>query len=365
MIIYRRCEGISVQKPRICGKAIFKNIWDKLNIYVDFIAVGMLKYDRKTKLYAKGGLKMKLSVLTGGYTHFFIRDICDLIDYYADMGYGALDLSLDSAYDPELLSEKDWLMPAKRIKQKMKTRKMFFCQAHAPIVSYLHNATDDDERKLRQCIRVCSYLGIKSLVVHLLHVKDSTPETFREKNIEYYNRFLPMLDEYDVDICFENYGHFLEKDSYCCSADDLLAVINGMDSTHIHACWDTGHANLRRLDQYENVTKLGDHLRAIHVHDNHYPISEPDGMFSPDAHNFPLFGNINFDSFIQALIDIDYKNAFSIETDTPNRRGHLDFFHNGELTLNLKPIPFKIRRKSDELLFEIGKYMLETYGLWE
>ena len=308
---------------------------------------------------------MKLSVVTGGYTHFFIRDLCDLIDYYADLGYGALDLSLDCAYDSALMSEENWLMPAKRIKQKLKTRNMVFCQAHAPIGGYLHTANENTEKALRQCVRVCSYLGIKSLVVHLWHVKGCTPDSFVKDNIEYFNRFLPMLDEYDVDFCFENYGHALEKDAYCFTADQLLKVINGMDSTHIHACWDTGHANLTRLDQYKEVTKLGDHLRAVHIHDSLYPISEPDGLFCPDMHNFPLFGNINFDAFIQALIDIDYKNAFSLETDTPNRRGHIDFFYNGELTLNLKPIPFRIREMADEMLFEIGKYMLETYGLWE
>ncbi len=308
---------------------------------------------------------MRLSVVTGGYTHFFIRDLAELIDYYADLGYGALDLSLDCEYDGDLLSESKWLMIAKRVKQRMKTRDMFFCQAHAPLGGYIDRANENSEKALRQCIKVCSYLGIKSLVVHLMHVRGCTPESFVEKNVEYYSRFLPMLDEYDVDLCFENLGHALEKDLYCFNADQLLNVINAMDSKHAHACWDTGHANLTRQDQYKEVTKLGGHLRAVHIHDNLYPINEPDGMYTPDAHNFPLFGNINFDAFMQALIDIDYKNAFSIETNTPNRRGHVDFFYKGELTLNLKPIPFRIRRMADEMLFEIGKYMLETYGLWE
>lgn len=308
---------------------------------------------------------MRYSVLTGGYTHFFIRDICDLIDYYADMGYTALDLSLDSPYDAALLSDDGWKMPAQRIKRKMETRDMVFSQAHAPIVSYFHAATDEDERKLRQCIKVCSYLGIKSLVVHLMHVKGCTPETFCEENVKYYSRFLPMLDEYGVDFCFENLGHNLEKDLFCSTADELLTVINAMDHTHIHACWDTGHANLRRLDQYENVTKLGDHLRAVHIHDNLYPISEPDGMYAADMHNFPLFGNVNFDAFIQGLIDIGYKGAFSLETDTPNRRGHIDFVYKGDTVLNLKPIPFRLRKMADEMLFETGKYMMQTYGIWE
>lgn len=308
---------------------------------------------------------MKLSIVTGGYTHFFIRDLCDLIDYYADLGYGAFDLSLDCAYDAALVSEKDWLMTARRVKTRMDARGVYFCQAHAPGLGYIDAATPEFDDLMRRSIRTCSFFGIKSLVVHLFHIKGCTPESFAEENIKYYSRFIPDLEKYDVDFCFENLGHALEKDMFCFSADQLLRVINGMNTTHAHACWDTGHGNLTRKDQYNEVLKLGDHLRAVHIHDNLYPISEPDGMFAPDMHNFPLFGNVNFDAFIQALIDIGYKNAFSIETDMPNRRGHADFVYNGATQLNLKPIPFRIRRMADEMLAEIGKYMLETYGLWE
>jgi len=325
----------------------------------------MVYCKRKPANSYSGGKTMKLSVHTGGYTHFFIRDLCDLIDYYADLGYTALDLSLDSPYDAALLSENDWLMPAKRIKAKLKTRNMVFAQAHSPMGGYIENVTEKDEEILRRSIRACGYFGIESLVTHLFHVKDCTPETFVEKNVGFYGRFLPELKEYGVNFCFENLGGFTEKDMYCGTADELLTVINRMNGDHVGACWDTGHANLQRLDQYENVVKLKGVLGAVHIHDNLYPFKEPDGLFTPDSHNFPLFGNVNFDAFIQALIDIDYKGAFSMETDTPNRRGHNDFFHNGELTLNLKPIPFKIRRMADEMLAEIGKYMLTTYGLWE
>ena len=307
---------------------------------------------------------MRISVVSGGYTHFFIRDLCDLIDYYADMGYTALDLSLDSSYEAALYGD-DWKMPAKRIKTKMAQRGMIFGQAHAPAIAYIDAANEKFDNNVIQCIRLCGYFGIPSLVAHLFHIKGCTPESFVEENVKYFSRFLPYLDECGVDICFENLGGFKEKDMYCFDADDLLKVINAFSHPRVHACWDTGHANLKRLDQYENVVKLGDHLRAVHIHDNLYPISEPDGYFTPDGHNFPLFGNVNFDAFIQGLIDIDYKGTFSTETDTPNRRGHIDFFYNGELTLNLKPIPFRIRKMADEMLFEICKYMMQTYGLWE
>ena len=307
---------------------------------------------------------MKLSILTGGYTHFFIQDLVEVIEFYADLGYKALDLSLDSKYDQALITDDNHML-AKRVKAKMKERGLEFCQAHAHICSYLKEDMSEYNKNLEGCIKICNYLGIKSLVVHLLHIKDSDEDMFINENVKYYSRFLDLLDEYNVDFCFENLGTFIEKDMYCSTADNLLKVINKMNHKHIHACWDTGHGNLTRQDQYESITKLGDHLRAIHVHDNLYPISEKDGLFTPDLHNFPLFGNVNFDAVIQGLIDIGYRGAFSIETDTPNRRGHKDFIKDGEETLLLKPIPFKIRRMSEELLFEIGKYMLKTYNIYD
>ncbi|MBO4428575.1 MAG: hypothetical protein J5832_01340, partial [Clostridia bacterium] len=144
-----------------------------------------------------------MSIVTGGYTHFFIRDLCDLIDYYADLGYGAFDLSLDCVYEAALMSETDWKMPAKRIKTRMAARDVTFAQAHAPGVWYVDDATDAFDQKMRQCIRVCNYFGIKSLVVHMMHVHDCTPETFADTNAEYFSRFLPDLEEYNVDFCFE------------------------------------------------------------------------------------------------------------------------------------------------------------------
>ncbi len=307
---------------------------------------------------------MKLQIVTGGYTHYFIPNLEDLIEYFADLGYKGLDLSLDCANEAYFFKD-NWKMAADRIKARLKSNNMEFGQAHAPGVGYLHDANDNYKNNLIRSIEVCSYFGIKSLVVHLMHVKGSDEDEFIEKNYEYYKQFLPYLDKYDVDFCFENLGTNIEIDMYCSKADQLLKVINRFSHPHIHACWDTGHGNLTRQNQYDSIVKLGDHLRAIHVHDNLYPITYPDGLFTPDCHNFPLFGNVNFDAVMCALIDIGYKGNFSIETDTPNRRGHTDFVRNGETKLLLKPIPSRIRFMADEMLFEIGKYMLETYGLWE
>lgn len=312
---------------------------------------------------------MKMSLHTSCYTHFFIKDMLELIDYFADLGYDALDLEIVRSYpgteDHLLLDENEWLPLAKRLKAKMEERHMFYGQAHAPIIAYAETVTEEDKRQLRQCIKVCGYFGIKNLTVHLLHVKDCTRESYLKVNYDFFKEFFPLLDEYDVDFCIENYGYWNEPDCYSFSADDLLAFIDYAKNPHIHATWDTGHGNLTRQPQYESVVKLGDHLRCVHIQDNHYPIKQPDGCFSPDAHTIPLFGNVNFDGFIQGLIDIGYKGTFNFESDVPNRKGHIDFVYNGKSQLKLKPIPFKVREMADQIQAYIGEYMLKTYGLWE
>lgn len=310
---------------------------------------------------------MRMSLHTGGYTHHYITDLFKLIDYYYDLGYRALDLSLDVS-NPEMteyqmMHTDDWKPIADKIKAKMEEKNMVFCQAHSPIVAY--DPAEKDDAALAKCIEISGYLGIPSLVVHLLHIKGCTPESFVSGNVAYYSKFTKYLDKYNVDMCFENIGYWGEPDIFCFSADELLTVINAMNHPHIHACWDTGHGNCTRQRQYNSVTKLGDHLRAVHIHDNHYPLKQPDGVFTPDAHTIPLFGNVNFDSFIQGLIDIGYKGAFSFEADFPNRKGHMDFMYNGEYQNKFFPLPFEFRSRMDVLQADIGKYMMKTYGIWD
>ena len=302
---------------------------------------------------------MKLSVCSGGYTRFFIHDSSEALRYYASLGYQAIDLSIDNAYEG-LLDDPDG-SHAKTIKKVAKECNLLLYQAHAP------GANEPTNPKLAKdiakAIEVCGYLDIENLVIHPFMVDDVSQAI--PLNVEYFSQFIPLLDKTGVKLCAENLGNFNDVRHYFKTAEMLNALVEIFGKKYMKVCWDTGHGNLTNQDQYENVTKIGDNLGCVHVHDNYYPIFVPGEQYAFDAHNFPLFGNINFDAFIQALIDIGYKGTFNLETDTPNRRGHRDFVYNGEVTLKLKPIPFEIRRKSDEMLFYIGKYMLETYGLWE
>lgn len=305
---------------------------------------------------------MKLSYVTGGYVRQFIRNDADAIEYLAGIGYRTLDYTLDNPLS--IISNADWLKDAAEIKQVVKRHGIRFAQSHAPFC----DGVDTDGslmQKLKRALEICAYLEIPLTVVHLFKNGDVSADEMYRENAEYFSEIYPMLDKYGIDLCIENIGDFTQG-LHLSSSDDLLAAVKAMNHPRVHVCWDTGHANVVNREQYSDIIKLGSQLKALHVHDNFYPIKKGDGLYSFDAHNFPLYGNVNFDAVLQGLIDIDYKGAFSLETETPNRRGHHDFMRNGEFVApKLKPIPFWMREDADRMLYKIGRYMLQTYGLWE
>lgn len=304
---------------------------------------------------------MKLSVLTGGYTRHFIPDDGDAVNYLCDIGYRTLDYTLDAPYS--ICNQENWLRDADRIKAIAKRRGVTFGQSHAPS-SDSADTTGTLIKKIRRAIEISAYFEIPYVVCHFFKEPDTTAEEQYRHNAEFYSEIYPLLDKYGISICIENLGD-VTQNFYIKSADQMLAAIKAMGHKNVHVCWDVGHGNVTNQDQYESIIKLGSELRTVHIHDNYYPLFRPGEHEAFDAHNFPLFGNINFDAVLNGLIDSGYKGTFSLESDTPNRRGHRDYVRDGLEVLKLKPIPFEIRRDSDLLLFKIGKYMLETYGIYE
>jgi len=69
-------------------------------------------------------------------------------------------------------------------------------------------------------------------------------------------------------------------------------------------CWDTGHANIQKLNQYQAIKALGKNLVTTHIDDNDT---------SGDQHLLPFEGNINWKAIITALREINYMGLFNLE----------------------------------------------------
>ena len=152
---------------------------------------------------------------------------------------------------------------------------------------------------------------------------------------------------------------------YGTETEDLIRMA---DELGTGICWDTGHGNLTKQDLYETVKLLGSNLHALHVHDNV-------GYFEPsyrhhriDMHIPPYatqYASVNYDALIQGLIDIGYKGTFNFEVLTVTRTIRPSFTYNGEVVRTLEFPSLDLWKKANSLVFEIGKYMLESYGLFE
>ena len=120
-----------------------------------------------------------------------------------------------------------------------------------------------------------------------------------------------------------------------------------MNHPLLGACWDTGHAVMDgKFDQYADLKELGGNLKAVHIHDN--------GVHS-DQHLAPYCGKLQLDSIVKGLIDIDYKGAFTFESDS--------FLNHCNGNGPLQKLPLEIRQDGLRLLYKIGKFVLESYNI--
>ena len=117
---------------------------------------------------------------------------------------------------------------------------------------------------------------------------------------------------------------------------------------------DTHLVTREGLALAEQLAILGSHVKAIHVQDN---------LGDDDFHLAPFFGTTNFDSVMKGLKDIDFKGYFTFEACSIPVSGYRRRkFEGSELLLNA---PLSVKLKTEALIYEIGKAILEAYDCFE
>ncbi len=99
---------------------------------------------------------------------------------------------------------------------------------------------------------------------------------------------------------------------------------------------------------------LGDRVAAVHIQDN---------FGYGDDHTIPFFGTLNIDSVMHGLIDIGYNGHFTFEaTNAPvaasRRRSY-------EKDSRCSGLSIEFRKKTEAMLYDIGKYILTQYDCFE
>lgn len=95
-------------------------------------------------------------------------------------------------------------------------------------------------------------------------------------------------------------------------------------------------------------------MYALHIQDN---------LGTDDSHIAPFCGSLNLDAVMHGLMDINYKGYFTFEAG--NILLPASCRRPFEKDQRLATAPLELRIKAENLLYEMGKYILEAYDCFE
>ncbi len=234
------------------------------------------------------------------------------IEYVARAGFDGWDFSMFAmcAYDSDHrayragahpLSGQEYRRFARRLRQIGLDHGIVCNQSHAP-----HPVRFPDAIPwLMRAIECTAEAGGSICVIH--------PDAGKsvQENAEMYGRLIPFAEQCGVTIATENMWSWdEEKDeatvASCTTAESFCAHVDAVNSDHMAACVDLGHAQMRgcHTSAVELIHALGDRVQALHIHDNDQ---------WHDSHQIPFSMDIDFDPIVKALVDIGYSGWFTLE----------------------------------------------------
>ena len=305
---------------------------------------------------------MRLATTTEDFDPYF-STYTELIEYVAKAGFKYIDLSMYVVHpDDALLISDNWKETVSEIKKCADRLGVKFVQAHSPGGRMFlddHTFNEDLFKKTVRSVEVCAELGIPNLVVHAGFWKGMTEEEFFEQNKWFYSRLLKEAEPFGVNILVENSAKDFLGFSYCLTTgEDMRRFIEYVDHPLLHACWDTGHANIIAGPQYDNLMTLGEHLYALHINDN---------RGNQDEHSMPYMGTINLDEIISALIDLGFKGYFTFESCRLLRPANCWIGDRRKFAKDtrLADPSAEMHLVMERAMYEIGKYALSAYDIFE
>ncbi|MBR5231617.1 MAG: sugar phosphate isomerase/epimerase [Clostridia bacterium] len=299
---------------------------------------------------------MKLATTTGDFGRYTISQE-ECIRYIRKAGFKYADYNFGIDYRNGTGAFSDnWQAEMKKLKKAADEMGIRFVQSHAPMGTPIVKGENYEPfiEVNKRCIECCALLGIDRMVVHSGYEYGLTKEECFERNKEFYMRLLPLAQEKGVYILTENFNKMYKEGVFWVdNAVDLRALIDYVDHPYFHAVWDAGHANLQDMPQDEALRIVGHHVYALHIQDN---------MGDHDSHFFPFMGTMSLDAVMNGLKDIGYKGYFTFEA---NIFLPADKRRDSERGNALRTAPLNVRIKAEEMLYEIGKAILEAYDCYE
>lgn len=305
---------------------------------------------------------MKLVTTTADLAKYYTeKSIAAPLEGIPATGFKHVDLSMYGIVyngSPWLAAGDGWKIEVEKCMEAAECNGLDFCQAHSPCGNSFEPGNDKHDLILatKRSIEACGMLGIPHTVIHGQAIYGGTPKEFLQKNIEFCKLFEEDLERHNVNLLIENTASQWNPECYVRTGREMREFVDSAGMPRLHICWDIGHGNVQGQNQYDDILIMGDELRALHVQDNYG---------NADSHIMPMAGTTNFDNVIRALLKIGYKGDFTFEAGCTLRRAgawpnYRRDIKDGDILANP---PLYIQQKQQAVLYEIGKWMLESYNI--
>ena len=311
---------------------------------------------------------MKLSTSTGDFSGYARGGVAEKVKCFKGTKFKYINLE-QSASDEYFEDSDGYRSLIEKFAEAAEYAGIEYVTAHAPCVNAFEELTDEhyqlNVRALRRSIEIAGALGIETLVVHASTNPAFDYPEFVRQNKRFYGDLMADAEKYGVTLLTENM-HDMPYISFS-TGEEMREFLDEFNHPLLGACYDTAHTNLneraRAIGQYNNIVALGSHLKGLHISDNLGGTNH--------HHSWPFAGIINFDEVIQGLIDVRFKGYFNFEasytllhsTNPPKYRR--PWVRGEETVRRLQNPSYELKFKAVDLLYDIGKYMLDAYGIFE
>lgn len=219
---------------------------------------------------------------------------------------------------------EDYFTPHKREAQAAGIR---IHQMHMPYPIYVPNGKKELNDYLwnvmaPKSMELCSFFECSYIVIHGFKLAKNlgSEEAEWSETERFIHSIAPMAKEMGITICIENLYSSVGKhivEGPCCNVGKAVERIDRINDRYgaevLGFCFDTGHANLARLDFEDFMTRLGHRLKVFHIHDN-------DGV--GDLHQIPFTftktrenqPSTDWEGFVRGLRAIGFDKVLSFET---------------------------------------------------
>jgi sugar phosphate isomerase/epimerase len=146
---------------------------------------------------------------------------------------------------------------------------------------------------LEESIALANLVEASVVVLHPGRVGPDREKSFSSM-VKNLSKLASVAEEYGVTLGLEN-KEGTDPSNFCCEAAELSRTIEAVNSEHLKATFDIGHANLTCGDDPEKlgvfVQTLQKHIIHLHLHDNSGQWTE---KYDGDEHMAPGEGCVDF-----------------------------------------------------------------------